>query len=532
MTVDSLLRSHPAIDIELPARELSVRAAFSTWLPSGALDDWGYALAPFATQRPLKYFDPTEVDQCLSVLEANSGITFGVLAAQSAEVTHAMHSLVGPSPSSRRERIGPFGGPSDFVDFDVVWNPEYQRLVEHALNHLANVLLGVMGKRAGKDYLSMALANRIGHLAKNGFPNLVSGFDSAVRNAVSHGSVTFTPRSVRFTDKKRTAEYSPGEFMDLFDRLRRGCNALSIALCLFVLRNLPRPGAKSRQELPLGLLLLALKGRASHSAFTVDRLFPSRTDDGRAQLNIACTTSLRGREMHRYHSLQVCARVQDLVGFAFRRFAVVMDCARPTDVSVFLDAARLQRARAKHEPIEALKDIIDAELLWYDATGLRGRVERFLMIARSSWIKTRSSITEDLKPQGIRPLRSSYIVRDVENASDGRLRRLHVLAVLTDSDDTSQERLREITRHIVRRTRRRWVRPDNLGITRGMRRRPSYIWVRLHQRDNALRSLDTATSRSEGLLLRAEWIPRSAVHPALFVKQPDETWKGIRFQFE
>ena len=102
--------------------------------------------------------------------------------------------------SNLPESVITLDSPRNIGDFESLWHPNYQLICEHVFNHLINVPLYIIGKKKGKDYLSLTLANRVQRLKENRFSrSYYSGFNAIVRNAISHGSVEFLSRTIKYS---------------------------------------------------------------------------------------------------------------------------------------------------------------------------------------------------------------------------------------------------------------------------------------------------------------------------------------------
>jgi len=82
--------------------------------------------------------------------------------------------------------------PDDISRFEKVWHPSYQRISEHVFNHLINIPLFILGRKHRKDYLSLSLSNRTKTLLELFSSKSCVGYDSVVRNAISHGGLNFS----------------------------------------------------------------------------------------------------------------------------------------------------------------------------------------------------------------------------------------------------------------------------------------------------------------------------------------------------
>jgi hypothetical protein len=430
----------------------------------------------------MKYFSDSHVTSILELCENNRHETVGVLRAFGREITHAIHTLAIPSRSWERENLPSLVAPGDYAEFEGVWFPEYQRYAEHAFNHLINLPLGVLERIHKKQYCGMALTKRAECLVRFGLASLVEGFRAPVRNAISHGNTEFVVAGIRFIDTNATEELVASEFLRLYDGIVASCNAIAVAMLLFLIRN---HHLVDDAAVPLGATLLALRGAASYAKLSVDRLIPTETVGGGSQLNIVCSAAVPSRAMQMFDALHLAACAQDLGASAYERVGITFDTGHSVSGSVFLDGRRLARARANSEPDEVLGEIVETDLLWHDSSTTRRRLATWGLLFRLGLAKLRSETRDRQAEKGVTPLGLLYSVRHVENKSVKGLRRVEAILVLEWGTLPSAVDLLGIARHAIGRLRWRPIASVGIGTIGLPLRRPRYVWIKLFRHDAA-----------------------------------------------
>ena len=397
-----------------------------------------------------------------------------------------MHTLITPGPSWGKEEVPSLSAPKDFIEFDQLWHPEYQRYCEHAFNHCINIPLGVLGRIRSKRYHEQALSNRVKLLRDFGYGKITEGFDSVIRNSISHGKTEYTPFVIRYIDKSETKEYSPGEFLTHFDSLASTSSAIILSILLFISRIHSELDPFKFNSLPIGIFLYGLFGAATHKGFNLKRLIVSEVTGGRKQLNFICSTKLKSRMAHQLAALHLCTKIQDFGVDNFERFSVSIDVGRNISSVVFLNGDRLKEARDNNKPLEVLGEVFESSLLWHDTSSFWRKIETYSLVFKISLARYWSNLQDEWALKDLTPIRFRYKIRDVKNVSAGKLRRLEATVILNYGEAISKELLFRIARQSIRRLQRRLVRYAGIQKQSFSVRCPCYVWVKIFKNDAVL----------------------------------------------
>jgi hypothetical protein len=281
------------------------------------------------------------------------------------ELSHAILSMLRPGTSWAKESKLSLDRPDQMAEFESTWHPEYQRYSEHVFNHLIQLPLYIIGSKKQKDYLKPALAIRAERLEVNGLAVLTTGYDSVVRNAISHGGTSFEAMGVKYIDKKGDRLLAPWEFADLFDNLVDTCHSILVALLLFLCNHQTLVERIGLDKLPMGLRFIFIDAFSSHAGFKLLSAIEGSTVAAKKQLNIVCKINSRVRWAQMFEGMHTCWNASAFGGKDYNRFVVSFDCGMPVLSSLMLDGDRLQRAIKANETFsECASEIIETSLVF------------------------------------------------------------------------------------------------------------------------------------------------------------------------
>jgi len=530
-SLNEILNKHRICALEKEIRKRFVLNRLSDWVDPASFSDWHFSVYRFATKRPFIYFNVPALTTALQFYIDHSNEIFRVLTDLDHRITHAIMSMVRQGSSWNHESPLSLRDPRDIARFEQIWHPEYQRYCEHVFNHLIRIPLGILGILRGRDYQSPALANRVETLRNSGLRELTSGYDATVRNAISHGSTAFRVQTIVYQGEQTSSELSAREFAGLFDSLVDSCHAMVLALLIFLCGNRNEAIPHGIGRLPLGLRYLLVDGVASHRAFNIVSMIDSKVIRNRKQLNIYCSTRTSSRMVHLFESLSVGWNCQRMGGQNYDRFAVSIDCGKPVPASIFLNAQELLRVSRHNLPPKQATAVIETNLLWHDAPNWARRLYVWKNIFLQAFTLAKFQIHDQLLKSGFPVLSSRYLIRRIENKSAAEIRRLEAQIVLTAVELPSRRILLDIVRHATRKLRRKRIPKVETTRVGKIKRKPSYVWIKLHRRDGRIRTLLSSTWASQNLLLQAEWMSVRYRRRPIFVKSADEALRGIHIQF-
>ena len=529
--LNEVFESHVICEAQSPLRKAQIIDAFPGYVDENSFNKWHLCLYRFAATKPLSFVEWATVDEALAFFERDAASTIEAITALERELSHAIFAALRPGVSWGREGKVSLEGPDEMADFDSIWHPEYQRYCEHVFNHLIQLPLHVIGGKKGKNYVQLALANRAERMRDNNLAALTAGYDSVVRNAISHGSTSFEVTGVRYTDREGFRLLSAGEFADLLDRLVDTCHSIVVALLLFVCGNQVLVEQAGLHRLPLGLRYIFVDAWSSHQGVELLSMIESDAAGSSKQLNIVLRINSRARWAQLFEGMHTCWNASHFGGKDYSRYFVAFDCGMPVHSSLTLDGDKLQQAILASESLDTCAPgIIETSLLWYDASSLERKLYAWKCLWRIQWEITRRSVIEDLRNRGFKVLGSRYKTLEVLNKSSEAVRQVEAHVVLRRKAEVTDELLVDVVRHAIAKLRRHKVPRTDLHGDKGRTGKPDYIRVRLYARERRARTLMSYGWKDKDLLLIAEWMPSVRKTQPFYTQEADLVLGDIRIK--
>jgi hypothetical protein len=540
--LNAQILNEPIRKIQNELRKHKILEAFPDFAQESEFNDWYLSLYKFATIRPLRYFRKEAVSAALQFFNRYPQATVEGLVRHHQGLTHALMSLIRSSSSWGKEDQLLFDSPADLLEFETIWHPEYVRYCEHIFNHLIKIPLSVLevlktkpgAKR--KDYtVGLPFPDRIGKLiaeGNNGLATLTQGYNSIVRNAISHGSITFGHLETVYRDDSGEIALTAVEYARLIDDIVDSCHSIVIALLLFVSQNRDEIIAGGLTSLPLGLRFLLFEPQASHRDFKLVLAIESKIRGGLKQLNLHCRTNVKTQSAQLTNAIAV-SWYAAAYGNDYERFSVSIDCGTKVPSLFIFNGNALQLAINKNWTIRQCREanLVEHELVW-SAVSKRNILERmkpWVTIGKVLWEqKFNYDLVQVFKSNGRKMLGSRYSIRHVRNNSSSKHRRIEAFIVLHLTTAFEDVDIDSVLKHMVKRLRRHRIKKSGLDGDYGRLQKPQYIFLRIYLHDKRLRSFSGWNDNNQ--IIMAEWYsPRNNIGP-IFVKQADMSIGRIRVQ--
>lgn len=522
-SINENIANHQLCLMQQQIKKRFILEKFSEWIGEGFLE-WHFSLSRFSKIRPLIYYNKETLDIALNFFSENTEATLRCLNKFNWEVSHAITSTIREGKSWYWEKSLNLNDPQTLIDFEHVWHPEYQRYCEHIFNNLIRIPLEVLG--AGeKDYNKQHLYNKVDLLERKGLGKLANGCKVPIRNAISHGSVFFELTKIRYIDKNETV-LSTEEFLRIFDSLVDTCHSIIIALILFICKESETIQKQGKTALPLGIFFLLIDGISSHNDFEVISMVESTATDNRRQLNLSCSTKSSSKDRHRFDCLMLCWNVLRIGGEYYDRFAVSVDCGKLIPASIFINGKELSKAYQNDLSPEETEGIIESELLWFDSNVWLNKLRNWSVIFSETWKLTLYQIHDKWRENGLVVPNSRYLIREIEDRTNEKIRRVLAYVILKDRNLPDQKTLFYIVEHVIKKLKKKKYPSQDIGTTGRINRPPSYIWIEVYDSDDRIRRLISSKS-----LLKAEWISKKYRNKPIYVKQPNVINKNIRYKY-
>jgi len=532
-SLNEIFKSHSICGVQHSLRKAQILDKFPDYVDETSFKKWHLCLYKFAAVKPLTFVRWGSVDKALAFFGKYPDLTVEGIITFQRELSHAIFSMLRPSASWTKEEKLSLDRPDQKAEFDSIWHPEYQRYCEHVFNHLIKLPLYIIGSRKGKNYHGQSsLAQRANLMQNNGLAELTVGYDSVVRNAISHGSTSFEVTGVKYIDDSGDRLLAPWEFATLFDSLVDTCHSILVALLLFLCEHQNLVEETCLHKLPLGLRFIFIDAFSSHSGFKLLSTMESDVAGSKKQLNIVCKINSKARSAQIFEGMLTCWNASIFGGEDYNRFLVYFDCGMPVLSSLILDGDKLQCAIRTNEALgNCASEIIEPSLLWYDASSLKRKLYAWKSILPIQQQITRREIIQSLRGLGLEVLSSRYSILETFNQSTEAVRQVEAHIILHEKGSVTDELLQDIVRHAIRRLRRHKVRRTDLYGEKGQARRPDYIRIRLYAQERRLRTLISCGWKDNNLVLIAEWISSSRKIPPYYTQKADAVLGHIRIKY-
>jgi hypothetical protein len=331
-TINKTMASHPIAETENKLKEIQINSAFEEWIGLSTFNRWHLCLYKFATEKPLCYTNPNVINDTLNILRTNRKLVAPALSAHAEELSQAVFSLLRPGSSWGKEQLLSLDTPDDFSAFESIWHPEYIRYCEQIYNHLIQIPLEILGQIKHKQYTDEALANRVKKLSDFGLSTLTNGYNSTVRNSISHGHVSFGLLDIAYIDKNKKDVLDAYEFSNLFDSLVDTCHSILIAMLLFICEDREEFEKVGLSKLPLGIRFLFVNGFTCHKGTRVLSFIENQIQNNKKQLNIICRIETKSRQIHilrRFLYVGQRMFLAGMVNMIATQFLLIAECHHP-----------------------------------------------------------------------------------------------------------------------------------------------------------------------------------------------------------
>jgi len=533
-TIREFLAKDPLSTADAELKKMGGLQHFANYLPAPVPDLWPRVLSTFTRSPPLKYWSPQVLDAALAVLENDRARTIGALSEWRGPIGIGFDYLLRRAPTEAHEESYSTSAAQELLRLSNEFHPEYLRLCEHIFSNLIVLYWAILkrGDVRGRFDITGAVAR----IQSTRHEILLSGYDDKIRNAIAHGEVVFRGMGIRYGAEAANYELSSYDFLERFDEIWRTANSLAIAIILFLARYRGQVNANlpSTLALPIGIINLIAIADTERTGLSVLGLVESNLPAGAKQLHIAIKTVFRGKPA----VLLDCSRISLCLlrsgASGYSRFLFDVDHgAKHTSMAVILPE-RLSELVNSDAPFERIAEIFEeTQLIWYSESALSMRLKALQLSFTANFRLAWEKYLAEMQTRGLFATLRRYRIRKIENASAAGIARVKAYVVLhTHLDTANRALIREVMRTVVSQLSRRLIEtnPSDIIKRTNWRNYPKYIWINLYQYDGPIRWLEAGGWPKGNLIATAEKIIGSQYQP-IYVKNPEETWKGIRLRF-
>jgi len=532
-TLNQMMENASIIGAENHLKEAVITSVFSRWIQNSTFHEWDLSLYRFTTQKPLCHINPVIIDEALRFFNLHPDLVLEAIINCGVDVSHAVLSLIRPGSSWGKDEPLSLDTPKDIIEFESIWHPEYLRYCEQIYNHLIQVHLTVLGQlNGGKQYVSQTLANRSSILASLGFKHLTDGYNSTVRNALSHGHILFGIQDIIYTDHQKVERIPSFDFSNIFDDLVDTCNSLVVAILLFICEHRSLVEHKGLHKLPFGIRFFLIDGFTQHRNLRLLSMVESQIVGNKRQLNLVCEVRNRVRAVHLFEATFLCWAACKFGGRDYSRYLISIDCGMPSLPMMIYNGEQMLQAIENNVPLaQCGPNLIESSLLWYDKTGITAKISTFRDIFITNFLLAKRKIIADIEKAGFTLWSQHYSIVNVSNTSPHTFRRIEAHIVLNHDQNTiTAEFLTQVVVHAIRKLKTKRIKVKDLEGEKGVLGRPSYIVVRLYSQERRLRRLKSFSWQDKELILIAEWSRNWKVMRPLYTRDAQIIKQGIRIK--
>lgn len=510
-----------------------VMEKFSNWLRSKPSNNsWHSSLYLFSSKSPFCYINSTVIDETLKVLNLDIKNTFEVIQNQREYISRAIFTFIRPSPSWKiedDEKIS-IDSPRGVESFENMWHPEYIKYSEQIYNHLIKIPLEILGKKNNKDYLSLTLSNRATKLTELGYTNLTNGYDSVIRNAISHGGVEYEIADIRYIDSKETKEIYAPDAVKLLDDLFDTCSSIIAALLIFIIDNQENIEQNDTKNLPLGINFLLTYGFATREGSEIISFIKSGNNGEQLNINIKVDSASRG--VYQLEALQAAWASCYFGGSNFKRFLVSVDCNKPAKPLIIINGELLKEAINNNLPFkEVTPKLFASSLLWYDTSQFQSLFSIFIRSLKNNWIINQRKFRLDMAQKGTFLPQLYYEIVSTKNTSPKAFRRLEAHIVLDITKEITDSNLKKIINNAINRLKRNLIKRKDIHGEFGIAGLPFAIVMRVYATNKRVRTLKSYSWQDEELVAIAEYSKNWKKAQPFFTKQVDSVVGRIRVKY-
>ena len=500
-------------------------------LLKGVSPEWIPVLSYFAEVRPLKYWNPMAVTECLRILETDAGRSVDSIIQRAANLEIAYANIFRVHESSSNEEILNISDTEDLIQLSSVFHPEYVRVIEHIYSNIISVIWGI--RRKGGVSGKFVPKNAVAELNSSGLEFLSIGFNERIRNAVAHGQVSFRGDGIQYGFEQANYRLPSMDFLREFDDLRRTSNSIALAILIFIGRNAEE--LRGKFKIPISLLSKVVASLCDGSGSKVGEMVESDFKLVGKQLHIQVDTSRKAQGSQILDGVRIAMKLVGLGVVNYNRFIFQFNCGATVKPMLAIFPEKLLVLLRENASEDRISEIFDknAMLMWTDENRFFNRLRATTSIWSEHMLAGKKNFERKRNESGL-STSLKYEIREKLNKSVEDIYRLELRIVLRNcSDSQKRETLKSIISSVVSQYKYRPLRAKKSSFNRFEFRLgglPNYIWISLYQVDGTLRWLRGGGWASGNLLAQAEYIS-SEKYDSISVKRPEEIFEGIRIRY-
>ncbi|NQT34243.1 hypothetical protein HQ587_03555 [bacterium] len=245
-----------------------------------------------------------------------------------------------------------------FIDREI--HPTLLRLWEVVFFPFVHLLAYFSRIKKGKPTGDLALFNVIEEIQDSDFSELSRLFDNTVRNGIAHGGITFLDKEISYRDiKGNEKKLNNREIIALLDDLLDTCNALSLALKVFLFRHVTEGYC-----IPQQLLLQELQAETDAPWWHIEGFAESKIGSIK-QLIIFIRPNTIDYPLVQYFSF-FSAVLAEFFAPEYDRYFLSLRCSKAMPGWAAFDGRKLRAVREnKPNEFEDYEGVLENDLVFY-----------------------------------------------------------------------------------------------------------------------------------------------------------------------
>ncbi len=238
-----------------------------------------------------------------------------------------------------------------FIDQRI--HPTYLRIIESVLCPILRIAahFSRIDRNAGIEGLD--IYNIVDELKNTNLYEATKPYNHIIRNGITHGSITYLQNEIRYSDKENEEKKDDCEIIRIFDDLVDTCNALVIALIVFLLIHQP-----DCYKLPRQLLIYELIEETKNPWWEIVGCVPQEISKIK-QLNIFARSKTTDFLKNQFFAIQSCLLV-GMFAPEYDRYVLSLDLKNRAIGWLIFDGKKLKDIHDKFDSkIEDFIDVIE-----------------------------------------------------------------------------------------------------------------------------------------------------------------------------
>jgi hypothetical protein len=485
-------------------------------------------LWPFVDTIPFKYIKPEIHEKLFLFFSTDVNATANSILEHDFDITKAILTLFNVHAIMHKEDFVNTLSPETMYNIDTAYHFEYIKTIEHVYGRLISIVVSILEKANGKNYTSQVnLSNKIDILQSNNLEILTECCNTAIRNAISHGTVYYDSNQIVFINRKNEERLFPHEYIKIIDDLMDTCSSILFSLVYFIICN---DNILLSQNIPIGIIFIYLSPFLGSKYYKYISIMTSCLPGNKQQINLFVKTDSNSRLIHLFESYRLAYFLNTKFNHKFSRLGISIDAGNSIKPSLFIDLD-IFRNLIKNNKFNDLGKSIDANLLWHDESKLRRRkwILKSIFFYQKENIK-KYFLKEMIEKNGLNYYRDKYIIKKIEDRSSERIGRIFIHIVIVKDIKDILDNIEKLIDMLLSITNK-YKKKRHLKIygfsEKTKKVKPIYIWGSLYKQNVRNRSLHLNNNK----ICDFEWIRNDIKFAPILLKNINKI-KGIRISFK